>query len=443
MKKTSVLLASLLLVSTNIQAQQMRSWTMDECIQYAVEHSVGVQQSELSAATGKAELQQATAAFLPNISTEAGGRFNFGRNIDPETNVYNNKTSFYSDLGLYANLTLFEGGKTLNTWKNAKIVRQQGLNAIQKAKDDKAIEVMQEYINVVYLDGCVKLAADKLAESQATFRKTQLQEELGIKSNPELVQVEAQLAEDEYNLEHQKNIFNTAKLALEAAMNFTEDESFVIDTLMQTINPALSLDVPSDIIVYAEENNPIAKDAAMKTESSRLEYKLAIGNAMPKLYFGAGMNTSYIVTLNSEVPASSLNDQLKGNLGQYVGAQLSIPIFSNLSNRTNIQRNRNNYKSAQLAQTETLRQLRTDIQQAVMDRDGYAKEILSMERKAEADSLAYSNNLRKYEEGMMSAIDLQTSGNALLLSRVTLLQKRMYYILKDRLVKYYKGENLW
>ena len=181
----------------------------------------------------------------------------------------------------------------------------------------------------------------------------------------------------------------------------------------------------------------------MKTESSRLEYKLAIGNAMPKLYFGAGMNTSYIVTLNSEVPASSLNDQLKGNLGQYVGAQLSIPIFSNLSNRTNIQRNRNNYKSAQLAQTETLRQLRTDIQQAVMDRDGYAKEILSMERKAEADSLAYSNNLRKYEEGMMSAIDLQTSGNALLLSRVTLLQKRMYYILKDRLVKYYKGENLW
>ena len=97
---------------------------------------------------------------------------------------------------------------------------------------------------------------------------------------------------------------------------------------------------------------------------------------------------------------------------------------------------------AQEQQTEVLRQLQTAIEQAILDREGYAKETIQMEKKAQADEIAYQVTLRKFEEGLMSPIDLQTSANTLLQSKADLLQRKLMYLLKCKLVDYYKGKPL-
>jgi outer membrane protein len=132
---------------------------------------------------------------------------------------------------------------------------------------------------------------------------------------------------------------------------------------------------------------------------------------------------------------------MKNNRGEFLYATLRIPIVDFVT-RSTVKRSRNNMLISQLEKDETMRKLQSDIEQAVMDCNGYAKEITQMENKVDADSLAFHATSRKFEEGMQSAIDLYTSANTLLLSRVTLLQKRMLYVLKDRLVDYYKGESL-
>ena len=124
-----------------------------------------------------------------------------------------------------------------------------------------------------------------------------------------------------------------------------------------------------------------------------------------------------------------------------MGAVLSIPIF-NGSTRSDIKKAKNNIQTAMLDRDETTRKLHTDIEQALLDCNGYVKEIRQMENKVNADSLAYYVVKRKFEEGMVSAIDLHTSSNTLLQSRITLLQKRMLYTIKSRLIDYYKGESL-
>ena len=108
-----------------------------------------------------------------------------------------------------------------------------------------------------------------------------------------------------------------------------------------------------------------------------------------------------------------------------------------------LQQTRNNLRIAQETKTEVLRQLRTAVEQSVLDRRGYAKETIQMQKKVKSDALAYQVTSRKYEEGLMSPIDVRTSSATLLTSRADLLQKKLMYIIKCKLVDYYKGKPLY
>jgi outer membrane protein len=424
------------------KAQQPASrWSMDDCMRYAVEHSTTVEKQQYNLDNAKAGMQAAVSAFLPSLQAGISGQYNWGRSIDPSTNTYNNVKTFNNYYELYASLNLFDGGQTYNQWKQAKVVRQQGLNNLQKAKDDKAILVMQDFVDVAYCQGCIRLAADKLGDSQQLLHKTQRQEDLGMKGRPDVTQIKAQVAQDDYNLTHQQNLYNTALLKLKADMNFPSADTLAVDTTYQSISPALALDNSDDILAYASANNPTAQAAALNVKNMQLEYHISQGKLLPTLSLSAGVSTDYYKNFSGGATLSFSN-QFKNNRGEFVGATLSIPLFDHLTALTSKRKARNNLRIAVAEQQEVIRQLQSDVRQAVMDRDGYAKEIMQMSRKVDADSLAYYVTHRKFEVGTMNAIDLQTSANTLLQSRITLLQKRMLYVLKDRLVAYYKGNNL-
>ena len=416
-------------------------WTMDRCMQYAVEHSTGVMKKQYEAASSRSDYHSAVASFFPTLDAQTGGQYNWGRGINPETNTYSNVTTFNNYYELYTSLSVFDAGRTFNQWRQAKVGRQLGYNNVQKAKDDKAIEVMQAFVDVVYTQGCVKLAEDKLKESRMALHKVERQEELGLKGKPDVAQIKAQEAEDDYNLTHQQNLYDAALLKLKTAMNFPTKDLLPVDTTMQHFSPLMRVENSDDLFQYASNNNPDAMAASLNVKKSRLQYSIDKSKLMPSLTFSAGINTNYYENLSNNSTVQSFHSQMKNNRGEFLYATLRIPIVDFVT-RSTVKRSRNNMLISQLEKDETMRKLQSDIEQAVMDCNGYAKEITQMENKVDADSLAFHATSRKFEEGMQSAIDLYTSANTLLLSRVTLLQKRMLYVLKDRLVDYYKGESL-
>lgn len=437
----------LALAAATPAAAQGRVWTMRECIDYAVERSANVKQKELSARTAKAELQEAVAGFLPSVSASTSAQFAWGRNIDPETNTYNNVTTFYNSYGIYASLTVFDGGQTYNAWREARAARRRSVNALMQERDDKAIAVMQAYIDCVYARGCVNLATEKLKASRETLRQTRVEEEIGTKIRPDVAQIESELATDEYNLLHQQNVLNTAMLTLfdEMSLATTDTAGFAVSDgsdIMPPCGHGDAMALPA-IKALAAESNPEAIDARTQTELYRLRYRSSIGAMLPTLSLQAGVSTSYYRNITAASGADPFHSQFRNNMVEYVVVSLSIPLFSRLQGITAMRRARNNWRDAELQRDETLRKLANKIDQATMDRDGYAREVGSMERKVEADSLAYQLHRAEFAEGMVTALELQTAANTLLESRVGLLQRRMLYILKERLVRYYAGERLW
>jgi outer membrane protein len=432
----------LLFCSALVGMAQDSLWTMEECMRYAVENSTAVKKQIHENDTYKAEYASAVAAFFPSLSAGVSAQYNFGRAVDPETNIYVNTTTFNNYYGVSASLPVFNGGQIVNQFRIAKSTRQAGMNDLQKIKDDLALNILEAFVNVAYYQGTIRFAKEKLEESNRTLYKICRQEELGIKGRADVAQIEAQVAGDDYNLTHQQNSYNTALLKLKEYMNYPFDEDLLLDTTIFGGEYIMMNESVEDIYDYAKETNPTALQAAYQLKVNKLSHLMQKGTLLPSLSFSAGVNTSYYDNLKSEADPPSFNSQFKNNRGEYISLSLNFPLFNRLTRVREIRRARNNVRIAEVRQSEVLRQLQTAIEQSVFEREGYAKESIQMEKKLKSDRIAYEVTLRKFEEGLMSPIDLQTSANTLIESKANLLQRQLMYLLKCKQVDYYKGEVL-
>ena len=426
-----------------------QSWSLDDCMKYAVEHATEVKREVVNARQRKQDYQHAVAGFLPTVTGGVQGQYAWGRNIDPETNTYNNVTTFNNYYQLYAELNVFDGFATINALKQAKLSRDYSATAMQKIQDDRAIDVMQKYVDAAYAEASIQIASEKLNESKRMLAKMKRLYELGEKGRPDVVQMESQVAEDEYNLTHQENVAKQSLLALKSAMNFPVDEELKIQIAeeqnlkLKAENKEVSASYTNSEAIYQGFQNisPDLKSAEYEVERARYDYKIAKGRLLPSLSLGGGISTNYYKNLSQKGQYDGFASQFRNNQGEYLALTLSIPIY-NSDRWHSVKKARNDWQLAQVNLEETRRKLHDQIAQAVMDAEGYAKELHQMQKKVISDSLAYHMSSRKFEEGMLSTFDLHTAAQTLLESRIKELQMQMLLIIKQRLVAYYQGENL-
>ena len=425
------------------QVAAQNDWTMQQCMQYAVEHNHEVKQAELKLDNYKAQKTNAVGSFLPYVDANIGAQYNFGRAIDPETNGYTDVSTFYNGYQLSASLPVFDGFSRLHALKAAKASELMGKSTLRKQQDQTALNVLQAYANVAYYDGLVKMADEKVEETTLLLKQTRLFEEVGRKSAADVAQVESQEAEAHYELTRQQNLYASALLELKKAMALPSSEE-----LRLTKGKSFGKNNSGVELGMAEANSslssfhPELQTAQYQVQASKHEWRQARASLFPSLSLSAGLNTTYYKTLHSET-AASFRNQLKNNMGEFVGATVSIPLFNRLQTITNIRKAKNNYRIAQEALEQKQLELEKLSREAWQDWQGYLKQTVQMEKKVEADSIAYQLTKRQFEEGLSTAIDLHTTSTQLLKSKATLLQCQLMAMVKEQLVRYYRGEKIW
>lgn len=442
MKRIGLYIGCLAFGSLNclMASAQTKTWELDSCMAYAVEHATDVKREVVNARQRKQDYQKAVTDFLPSVAGGVQGQYAWGRNIDPETNTYNHVTTFNNYYQLYASLNVFDGFATINAFKQAKLARAYSTTAMQKVRDDKAIDVMQKFVDAAYAEASIQIASDKLAESKRLLGKMQRLYELGEKGRPDVVQMESQVAEDEYNLTHQKHVAQQCLLTLKSAMNFPVEEELRLVTNGKQVNESFPINHET---VYQNFLNasPDVKSAEYEVEKARYDYKIEKGRLLPSLSLSGGISTNFYRNLSQGGQYEGFASQFRNNRGEYLALTLSIPIYDNVAWHS-VKKARNDWQLAQVNLEETKRKLHDHIAQAVMDAEEYVKELYQMNKKVASDSLAYYMSSRKFEEGMLSTFDLHTAAQTLLESRIKQLQMQMLLVIKQRLVDYYQGKNL-
>ena len=434
MRRTGFILFILHLLLFTSSAQ---TWTMQQCMQYAVEHNHEVKQAALELDNYKAQKTKAIGSFLPAVDAGIGAQYNFGRAIDPETNGYTDVSTFYNGYQLSASLPVFDGFSRLHALRAAKASELMGRASLRQHQDQTALNVLQAYANVAYYEGLVKMAEEKVQETALLLKQTRLLEEVGRKSAADVAQVESQQAEADYELTRQQNLYASAMLELKKTMNYPLSDS------IKVLGDGCWVMVDSNSQhPTSNTQHPELQTACYHMQASKHEWHQARASLFPSLSLSAGLNTTYYKTLHSET-AASFSNQFKNNMGEYVGATLSIPLFNRLQTVTNIRKAKNNYKIACEAYEQKQLELEKLSREAWQDWQGYLKQTVQMEKKVEADSLAYQLTRRQFEEGLSTAIDLHTTSAQLMNSKATLLQCRLMAMVKEQLVRYYQGEQIW
>ena len=415
-----------------------QSWTMQQCMQYAVEHNHEVKRAALELDNYKVAKTAAVGRFLPEVDAGIGIQYNFGRAIDPETNGYTDVSTFYNGYQVSASLPVFDGFSRLHALKAAKASILMGRASLRQQQDQTALDVLQAYTNVAYYEGMVKMADEKVEETELLLKQTRLLEEVGRKSAADVAQVESQKAEADYELTRQQNLYASALLELKKDMNYP-----LVDSLRLSINEITARNARDYGSLPTSRNLvPELQQAYYSIQVSQHEWHQARASLFPSLSLSAGLSTTYYKTLHSDA-GQSFHDQIKNNMGEYVGATLSIPLFNRLQTVTSIRRAKNNYQIACEAYEQKQLELEKLSREAWQDWQGYLKQATQMEKKVEADSITYQLTRRQFEEGLSTAIDLHTTSSQLLQSKAMLLQCQLMAMVKEQLVRYYQGETIW
>ncbi|MDU1892565.1 MAG: TolC family protein [Dysgonomonas sp.] len=436
MKYLSIII--LFFISVALCAQE-KKWTLEECMLYAVKNSPQKNKQDAQNSIYHQNYLEAIGKLLPSLSANTNVSFNFGRGLDSETNTYTDINTFSNNYSLYTSLTLFDGFSNIARLKLQKVNKILGRQQLQEIKDLIAYETMDAYFTVLYNMEMVKLAEEQLAESSANLKQVKRMEELGMKGSPDVAELAAKEASDNYNLTRQKNLLTIGIIKLKEKMNYPIDHDLVIsnselsDKIITKLNES-ALQIFEQSRLY----NPKAQAAESSLQAQKLSYKSAKGSLFPVLSADAGYSTNFSRYMDGS-DYSSYKDQIRDKRGRYIGLSLSIPIFSGFSRSAQVKRSKAQVVIAESEKEETLRSLYSEIEQAVADVNGQADEYLQAQKQTDAMEIAHKVNQRKFTEGLISAIELHTSANRLTQARAEELNSQLKYQLKHKLVDYYKG----
>jgi outer membrane protein len=410
--------------------------TLHDCMAYAVSNStkMRIQDAEI----GDARIARRDAAlklFTPQITSQTYAYYNFGRSIDPQTNTYFNTTSFHNNYSVNAGYDLFDGFQAVNNYKISKTGMLIAESQEKQVEADICLAVMEAYYNVVYYKRLCDVYEEQVATAEASLKKARRQEELGQKGHADVIQMEADLADRQYDLTNTYNMYQDQKMILADLMFWPLDEELVIDSSMPVweVEPVST----NSVVDFALEHNPAIQIASWQQLNAKRELNTAKWQLLPTVGLYAGWSTSYYTYQGSQT--ASFRDQFKNNGGEYVELSLSIPIWNRMNKYSTISRKKHALEKATAEYDQKRRDVESEVRRAVQDRDGAATAYLQAQHKAEVQEEAYTLNLKKLEQGLISPLEFQTANNNYLKAQADEMNSLFKYLIKQAVVKYYNG----
>ena len=403
---------------------------------FAIAHSTKL---EIQAADNRdAQISRRDAilrAFTPSISGGTYAALNFGRGVDPETNTYVSTTSFTNGYSVSGSITLFNGFSAVNNIKIANTAVLMGITREQQLEDELCLAVMQAYCNVLYFQQMQHSIQQQVISAQAALTLAQQQEQLGQKSPADVITLEADLADREYQLVSTTNQYNDALLTLKDLMLYPLDSQLTIVSTPLTTPQDLSL--PN--YPLSTENYKL-KLAQWRMENARTELMTARWHLAPTLSLSGGWSTGYYTYPSvQDYMAAPFASQFNNNSGEYVQLSLSIPIYDGLSRQSNIVRKKNAYRRATAEYEQTKHEVQSEITRATQDREGALSALRQATKRTQAQHSAYIMSNKKFQQGHLSPIDLRLASDKYLQAQAEQLNTQLQFFIKNCVVYYYQG----
>lgn len=434
----SILLYASFLFITALDAQQ--KWTLQQCLQRAEEKNLNVRNAELNAELADRVHDQAFWSFLPNLNAGGTHGYNYGRVIDRFTNTFATDRVRTNNFWLSSNLAIYQGGQLRNTKIQTSISEEAARKGLEAARNDVRTEVVRSFINVLGLRERIGAAEAQMSNTRSQVDRVQALVDAGRSARVELLDIQAQLASEEYNVTDLTNQLEQATLLLGQSLRLEPDEqvSFAIEAPpIGTLNLTEPTATEADVLVRVLAANPAFAQATLNAESAEQGILVARAGTRPSLGFQASVGTGYSgrnfetvgspVITEQPIGATAGGDvvyapsydyatrtrpfgkQLDDNLNESLLFTLNVPIFNNKQNSLAIDRARIQHEQAKNRQETSRLSLQRDVQNALVAQRNAYRQHESARLSAEAAEAALAFAQERYDHGVINAIELNTA----------------------------------
>ena len=435
------ILALALLSPALAGAQDLRHpWTLQECLDWALEHSLTVKQSELSLARQEIQTNTSENSWLPNVSGSASERLSFGRGLTAD-NTYTSANTTSTSFSIGGSMNLFDGFATPNNIALARLNLEAATKDLERARDDIRVAVARAYVQVLYDYEIVDVARKQIELDDAQVARLEAMAATGKAAQAEVSQQKASRAQSGVTLVQAENNLRLALLDLAQLLEFTSSEGFSVERPTVAVENIL-LDLPERIYADAVETRPAVQAEEIRLKGTEKSLKIAEGARYPTLSLSAGLGTDYYTTNNSAYPQETFWNQLHNNFSQDVGLSLSVPIFSKFQIRNNISSAKVQQELQQIQLDKPKQSLYKEIQQAWSNAVAAEAKYRSSSEAATAAEDAFRLTQAKYENGKASITEFNESRNQLLKTQSDRVQATYEYLFQSKLLDFYRGSAL-
>ena len=430
MKKGFLLLA--LMTSLGVSAQ--KQWTLDDCINYAMQHNIDLQQVRLTQKSATEDVKQSKAALLPTLSASTNQSVNY----DPWDEFSTDKVSYNGTYTINAQWTVWNGGQNTNQLKLNKLREKDSNLTVLESSNSVQEAIAKLYVQILYQKEAIEVNRQSLETSKKNEERGQQMVEVGQMSKADLAQLTAQRATSEYNVVEAETQLSNYKLQLKRLLELTGVMEFDIASTAASDNQALT-EVPALQEVYetALLQRPEIQSAQLGIESSKLQLKIAKAGWMPSVNMTGNVGTS---TFTSS--SNSWGKQMKTNFGTSAGVGITLPLFDGRKTKTNVQK-------ALIAQEQAQLTLKNEQDNLFETIEGYWLNAINNQQKfrsavASVDSEQESYDLlqEQFNLGMKNIVELLAGKDKLLQAQQNKLQSKYLTILNLQLLKFYEGETM-
>lgn len=424
-------------------AQEAKKWTLDDCMNHALEHNIQLQQNRLSLEESGVDVKTARAALFPSLSFSTGHNVT-NRPYQEQSNTVSgteiissdSKTMYNGNYGLSAQWTVWNGNKRLNTIKQRKTTQQIAELTVDETQNELREQVTQLFVQILYAEESVQVNQNTLQVSLATYERGQQLFAEGSLSKADLAQLEAQASNDRYQLVTAQSSLRDYKLQLKQLLELDGTEEMEL-VLSSPGDELVMQPLPEQADVYrrALALRPEIQSSKLTLEHAKLGISLAKAGYLPTISLSASTSS-----MTNSASRNSWSQQLKYGWNNMIGVNLSIPIWDNRQNKSAVQKARLQYDSSQLALVNAQKELYRSVESLWLDASNAQQQYAAADSKLHSSRASYDMVSEQFNLGMKNTVELLTEKNNLLSAQQQRLQAKYMAILSRTLLNFYGGE---
>ena len=420
-----------------VNAQQ--NWSLKQCCDYAVEHNITIKQQENQCRQQEIQLSNAKNQRLPDLSGSAGQNFSFGRGLTAE-NTYTNTNTSSTSFSLGTSVPLFTGFQIPNNIKLNQLNLQAATQDLEKAKNDIRTQVAQAYVQILYNMEIADVAHRQISIDSAQVARLQALLNIGRASEAELAQQKATMAQSLLTATQADNNLQLAILAMTQLLELPTPEGFSVVRPEVGSEGGKTIVTPDEIYAEALTTKPEVQAQQLRLRATENSIKIAQSGYYPTLSFSAGLGSNYYKT--SGFKADGFAKQMKNNFSQYLGFNLSIPIFNRFQTRNSVRSAKIDRENQTLQLDNTKKALYKEIQQVYYNTVAASQKLQSSYQASQSSETAFRLTQAKYEQGKATITEFNEAKNNYLKSSSDLTQARYEYLYQQALILFYRGQEL-